>query len=175
MKLTKKNKKILFISIGVVALIALTGNSVLLLNDYITKIFLRFEGFSSKPYWDYKQWSWGYGTKVPGSVNDPNINPGGTITRAQALLDSFEHINQDRSYLESALTVPLKPNQLAALLSFSYNLGPGNADNLIPLINASPNGSPELQQKWNQYVYAGGVIKPNLVSRRKYEYNLFTS
>lgn len=131
------------------------------------------ESFSPTPYWDFKQWSWGYGTKVPGSAPDRAQRPPGTIGRDQAFVEMLNHVRHDYSYLSPLVNTPLKPQQWAALLSFAYNLGDGNADNLVPLINAGDTAA--LGAKWKQYVYAGGVRNENLVVRRAKEWNLYNS
>lgn len=108
-----------------------------------------WEGFLPKPKWDVKQWSWGYGTRVPGSTDNPNVVPGGTISRERAFIDALAHIAKDLLYLASYVTIPLSPNQWAALLSFSYNLGTGNAMNLMQNINS--RNKAELEKQWKSY------------------------
>jgi lysozyme len=138
----------------------------------ILKYFLpHWEGFSSRPYWDFKQWSWGYGTRVPNSVNDPTKKPAGTITRPQAFDAMMEHIERDYNDLKKLITVPLSATQWAALLSFSYNLGVGNADNLVHNINSQDLAA--LGVQWNAYVNAGGVPQDVLIRRRAAEWELF--
>jgi len=162
----KKKTAILLIVAAVVIMAAVVTYKTIL------KTFLPvWEGFSSTPYWDYKQWSWGYGTKVPGSVNDRNINPGGTVTRDQAYNYAIAHIQKDYLYLSGLIKIPMNANQWAALLSFSYNLGPANADNLVNNINTMNMAA--LQQQWNSYVNAGGVTLQNLINRRAAEWALF--
>jgi len=140
----------------------------------ILKNFLpAWEWFSAIPYWDYKQWSWGYGTRVPGSVADKNINPGGTITRAKAMTDALNHIQGDYNYLKPLIFRNLTGNQWAALLSFSYNLGPGNADNLVNNINTGDLAA--LETQWKLYINAGGVPNDTLIRRRAAEWNLYIS
>jgi GH24 family phage-related lysozyme (muramidase) len=132
------------------------------------------EGFSSRPYWDHKQWSWGYGTKVPGSSSSSNVPPGNvTITREQAFRDTMSHVQTDYNYLRPLVSAPLKPQQWAALLSFSYNEGPANADNLMVHLNAQD--WPALETQWKKYIYASGVVNAALVDRRDKEWKLFTS
>ena len=175
--MAKPNQKAL-VTVTIFAALAIllfSSKTLRIMADYLYNIFLKFEGFSPVPYWDNKQWSWGYGTRVPNSVNDPNINPGGTIDRASALAQSYSHVEADKQHLEPMVTANLRPNQWAALLSFAYNLGAGNAEHLVPLINQYPSGSTELESKWNQYVYANHVVNPQLRERRAYEYSLFTS
>lgn len=129
------------------------------------------EGFSETPEWDYKQWSWGYGSRVPGSVNDPSVRPPGTITRAKAWDAALPFISDSYRYLAPKLTTTLSGNEWATLLSFAYNTGPGKAVNLIPFINAKNEAG--LFAKMRQYVYAGGVINTGLKNRREKEINLW--
>lgn len=157
--------KILLI-LAIVALLTMATYKTIL-----KKFLPEVEGFRANPYWDYKQWSWGYGTKVPGSTNDPTKNPGGTITQEQAFIDAMQHIQQDYLYLKQMVNVSLSPGRWAALLSFSYNLGPGNADNLIPNINN--NNTAALQNQWMSYVNAGGTVLPALIDRRAKEWALW--
>lgn len=140
--------------------------------DTLTSIFKRWEGFSPVPYWDNKQWSWGYGTEVPDSIANPSIKPAGTISQQQAINDALSHSAADKQYLQGKLTRQLNNNQWAALLSFAYNLGSPTAAKLIPEINSNAK---TLESHWKQYVYAGGKINNNLVARRNYEWTLFNS
>lgn len=123
------------------------------------------EGFSPTPYWDVSRWSWGYGTEAPGQY--------GTITREQAFSDMLSHLMDDYNTLSAKITVPLNVNQWTALLSFSYNLGVGNAEHLVQYINNGDNDT--LGSKWNQYVHAGGVVNSDLVARRQKEWDLWNS
>jgi len=74
-----------------------------------------FEGFHSEPYWDYQQYTWGYGTRAPGAS--------GYITREQAHAEMLDHLNS--RYIPAVLKAA--PNatqpQLDALLSWHYNTG----------------------------------------------------
>jgi lysozyme len=123
------------------------------------------EGFRSSPYWDVTRYSWGYGTAAPGST--------GTITREQAFADMLTYLLADYVKLSGRISRILTISQWVALLSFSYNLGVGNAYNLVPLINSGDDNA--LGVKWMNYVYAGGVVNADLVERRKKEINLWNS
>lgn len=123
------------------------------------------EGFRSTPYWDVKRYSWGYGTAAPG--------PSGTITREQAFADMISHLLNDYQILSNKITRDLTVKQWAALLSFSYNLGIGNALQLVPVINSGSDS--QLADKWNRYIYADGVINQDLVERRQKELILWNS
>lgn len=167
MNKTSRNALILT---GGLLLIAITANK----SNYLGKLktFLpSVEGFSSKPMWDVQQWSWGYGSKVPGSINDPNKYPGGTITRERAWTEALRYITTHYSYLKPLISAPLNNNQIAALLSFSYNLGQYNADNIIPEINSRNQDA--VFANMRQYVYADGVRNQGLVNRREKEIALW--
>lgn len=79
----------------------------------------------------------------------------------------------DYAKLSTMISRTLTVNQWVALLSFSYNLGVGNAYNLVPLINDGNDAA--LQTKWALYVNAGGVVNPDLVARRQKEITLWNS
>lgn len=130
----------------------------------ILKTFLqKWEGFSATPYWDVSRYSWGYGTAAPGAT--------GTITRADAMKELLTHVDNDRAYLAPLLTRTLTPNQWAALLSFAYNLGPGNADNLLDNINSHDDGA--LYTQWMLYNKADGMYNDDLAARRAAELRLW--
>jgi lysozyme len=162
-----KNQTAMIVLIAAFIIMAAMATYKTILKSFLPQV----EGFSATPYWDYKQWSWGYGTKVPGSANDPAQNPGGTITREQAIVAAIDHVRNDYLYLKPLISVSLSPNRWAALLSFSYNLGPANADNLVPNINKQDTVA--LQNQWMSYVHAGGVVLPSLIDRRAKEWSLW--
>lgn len=166
------NDNIFLFAGGLVIIWALTkkvGNYQSQLRAFIQQ----WEGFRSTPYWDVNAWRWGYGTEVPGSVRDPSINPGGTISKDLAMEAMLLHIDEDYFYLKPLINVDLNGNQWAALLSFSYNTGRYNADNLVSNINAQDWN--RLEDQWKQYIYSEGTINQNLIQRRAAEWDLFMS
>jgi GH24 family phage-related lysozyme (muramidase) len=94
-----------------------------------------------------------------------------TSDRAYALLQ------QDARRMEKAvngLRVPLNQNQFDALVSFTYNLGPGwtvENNNLRKLLRARRYRA--VPRELNTWVHAGGQVLPGLVRRRKAEGRLF--
>lgn len=131
--------------------------------DYAAIIIPQFEGFRAHPYWDVSRYSWGYGTAAPGST--------GTISEQQARADMLQRVQEDYNYLSNLISVDLTPLQWAALLSFSYNLGRGNADNLVYNINRGDWDA--LREQWLKYVYADGVVNSVLEDRRQKELEYF--
>lgn len=164
--MTREQKKILWIAVGASLLIILTMGTPYL--DVLKTFLPSIEGFSPTPIWDYKQWSWGYGT-FAGS--DQNHKPAGTITRGQAMTDLLKVVQDHYNYLSPLITRKLSGNQWAALLSFSYNLGKGNADNLVDNINSGDDAA--LKTQWMKYVNAGGHVNQGLVTRRGKEIALW--
>jgi GH24 family phage-related lysozyme (muramidase) len=157
-----------WIIIFVVIAIILVGNTYRsILSDFIPTV----EGFRSNPYWDKKQWTWGYGTKVTGSIDNPNVKPNKTITRNEAFKEMMKDLDYRHNYLKPKLRA-LSNKEWAAILSFAYNEGVGAADKLVNEIN---NKSDSLQSHWKEYIYAGGLVSNDLIARRNKEWNLFIS
>ena len=146
--------------------------------EHLKTIFLKFEGFTPVPLWDVKQWSWGYGTKVPGSISDKNIKPPGKITTDKAMQDSFVFVEKAAANIFPKIKVPLNDRQKAAIISFAYNLGYGTGNNdpagkLIQDINSKDKG--RIEYGFKAYNRANGVAMKQLTARRKYEFDLFYS
>ncbi len=161
-----------------VGLLILSGNSAAAgsfnaLKSRLSLFIVSWEGFRSAPYWDSKQWSWGYATRVPGSINNPGVNPGGSISRSQAMTDLLAHAANDYLYLLPLIDVPLSAGKWTALLSFSYNLGTGNADNLVNNINSGDREA--LETQWKKYIYVDGEISDHAINRRSAEWSLWVN
>jgi len=163
------NNKFLVVGAAVLAALLLLAPTSLYASDYIMNIATDFvksmEGFSSIAYWDVSRYSWGYGTQAPG-VN-------ATTTEERAARELSAYLKTDYNYLSALIDVPLNSNQWAALLSFSYNLGRGNADNLVSNINNQDWDA--LRVQWSKYVNAGGSYSDALAQRRNAELDLFFS
>ena len=122
-----------------------------------------FEGYSPAAAWDYKQSSSGYGTRAqPG---DENIPP-----------DQLKAIHEQRFTEEigkaaaavDGINPSLPPGARAALISLTYNAGPGwMQSGLGELVRSGDlQGA---QQRFTQYNKAGGEVNPGLVKRRTAE------
>lgn len=136
------------------------------------------EGFVRKPYWDYSQYTVGYGTKCPDDKLDYYLENGITEEEAIALLCSHlkgveKRLNQD---LIDRFQLTLTQNQFDALVSFSYNCGTrwiyDESDNLRrAVINGADEN--EIIYRFSRWCNAGGVIQTILVRRRLWEANLY--
>jgi GH24 family phage-related lysozyme (muramidase) len=130
----------------------------------------KFEGFSSRPYWDAdgRVWTIGYGsTKGVG----PNTAP---VTRAQARARLKREVDNVYGVAVNRLGVPLTINQFDALCSFTYNLGPGAINSSTGIgwalrIRDWRRAGDEML-KWDK---AGGRTLLGLTRRRRAERALF--
>lgn len=105
-------------------------------HELIKGFLSKEEGFSAIPYWDERQWTWGFGTKVPDSSTNKNVPPyQKSISRTDAVLELIKVVDKDKLELQKKIKIDLTINQWVALLSFSYNLGIGNAKALVVDIN----------------------------------------
>lgn len=136
------------------------------------------EGFSSMAYWDYKQWTIGYGTYVESNTTYPN---GITVEQAEQLLYNALEYYEDcvNSFLERN-NISVTQDQFDALLCFTYALPSwsfkGNEDSSLAqmMINGWTNYSDqEIYDIFGLYVKAGNQVLPGLVRRRAMEASLF--
>jgi len=127
--------------------------------DFIKKA----EGFQAKPYWDYKQWTHGYGTKASG--------PTDVITEADAEKELIVEINA--AYKAVNDKYPGLPKGIAqALTDLTFNAGPGWEQATL--------GQRVAEKKWDSvkadillYNHAGGQVSAGLTSRREAEVSWF--
>lgn len=105
-----------------------------------------------------------FGRKV---IVGEHITPEQAQTQFQLDVSVFEHV------VAQEVHVNLNENQRAALVSFVYNVGPGNFETST-LLRKLNSGHPELVaselMKWNK---AGGRELPGLTKRRQAEAALF--
>lgn len=124
--------------------------------DPITPYIKKYEGYTSKPSWDYKQWSVGYGTRAsgPNDVVDPveaERRLSGEISKARSAVSAF---------------APNAPQGVQdALTSLTYNAGPGWQNG--GLGKAVQSGDYDTARNlFLQYNKAGGQVNEGLVGRR---------
>lgn len=121
------------------------------------------EGFSAKAYWDYKQWSIGYGTKATSADE--------VITQADAEARLRREIAKaDKFVTDFAPGLPKGAHQ--ALLDLTYNAGPGWEQGSL--------GRAVKAEKWDTvkadillYNHAGGQVNEGLTKRRQAEVEMF--
>ncbi len=134
------------------------------------------EGFSQYKYWDYSQWTIGYGTGV-----DADEYPDGiTENEAEELLK--EALGTYEKYVNNfadKYNIKLKQNQFDALVCLSYNMGNiwsvyDDFDLKNYLIDGSEKHSfLEISKGFGEWRKAGGSVLQGLVNRREDETKLF--
>ena len=122
---------------------------------------IRLEAY--KPVAAEKYWTIGVGHY------GPDVTEGMTITRQQAM-DLFDKdIKKFEDYV-TATGLTLSQGQFDALVSFTYNCGPGNLGKLIKGRN-----SQQIADAMLLYNKGSGKVLPGLTRRRKWERELFLS
>lgn len=131
----------------------------------LTELIKNYEGFIPKAKWDYQQYSNGYGTKA--------LSPDEEITKEEAEKRLNLKIGEFRSIVENfgkQYKYDWNENQINALTSFVYNLGPG------ALSQVTANGTrknEEIAMNMLEYNKAGGTSLAGLTQRRKSEAEMF--
>ncbi len=140
------------------------------------KILKEFEGFRGKVYRDSaKIPTIGYGHTA--YAGDPNPNKIKTITRKEAEKVLDRDIANVRRQIAKKLKVPLNEHQLAAIISFVFNVGIGAA-NKSGVFRTIRRGDfeavPNRLARWNK-ITENGKLKPlrGLTRRRTKEAELF--
>lgn len=120
-------------------------------SDAFVEVLKKIEGFAKYPYWDYSQYTVGYGTRCPDDKYDEYKKNGITEEEAIALL------NKELASFESAVnkfaqkhSLTLTQNQFDALVSFSYNCGSGWTSETTGYVNRA------VREGWTgtQFIYA---------------------
>ncbi len=148
------------------------------LSSFGLEMIKSFEGFDAFAYWDYSQWTIGYGTSC-GENEYPN---GITEIEATALIKSRmpKYVNAVNKFIKN-YGITLNQNQFDALVSLSYNCGQyiwnqSVDDFAVKKVLIEGNWTEaEITDAFLKRVTAGGQILDALVARRTREANLFNS
>ena len=132
------------------------------------------EGFSANKYWDYGQWTIGYGTEWKS-----DDYPSGTITEVEAdyelrlMLADFEK-EVDRRLAKG--TVQHNQHQYDAIISFTFNLGGQWMSSAHRIYNYVLYGYPsesEFIDAIGAWASAGGSVMTGLMQRRMDEADMY--
>jgi GH24 family phage-related lysozyme (muramidase) len=136
------------------------------------QLICEFEGYSSTAYWDSYGgvWTIGFGTTDP-----RHAYSGATTNRAEAMGWLREEADGKDSPGINKLGLSLTQAQHDALVSFSFNLGPGVIANPSSSIGAALRNHGDVPGALMQYTHAGGQELPGLVTRRRREGHLFAT
>ena len=135
------------------------------------------EGFSLVPYWDYTQWTVGFGTRCPDDMVEYYKQNGITTAEAETLLR--EYLMDTEASIESFIdrySLNMTAQQFDALVLFSYNCGSSWVSETTGTFHtAIKNGATgsELIRAFVLWSSAGGEIKDFLVRRRLSEANMY--
>ena len=153
------------------------ASGILTTSDNAVAMLKAEEGFSSKPYWDYAQWTVGYGTKCPDDMLDYYKQYGISEKEAESLLRTYlvKFENELHKFMNRT-GVELNQNQFDALLMFTYNCGSGwSYDTSGTFYNAIVSGATgnDLIYAFSRWSSAGGRILTSLLRRRLCEANMY--
>lgn len=130
-----------------------------------------FEGFSAKPFYDYGQYSVGYGTACKYS----DYKNGITKDQADKLLrEKLAEFEADLNEFAKDNGLTLSQQQFDALISFTYNVGTGwmNSSALKTAMVQNAKGN-EIINAMSIWCNAGGSVMEGLLQRRLAEANLY--
>ena len=173
--MTKQNKNILYLTLGLIA-IALTTKASSIYASALNFIKIKEGGLYLKAYQD----SGGVYTIGWGSIYDFDkqraVQKGDVITQAQAQKWLEMETSQNAIDLKNLIKVPINNNQLNALISFVYNIGINGfkASTMLKLLNSGADKQTVALQ-FDRWIYDNGVINKGLINRRNAEKKLFLS
>ena len=147
-------------------------------SDELVEIVKQEEGFSAKPYWDYGQYTVGYGTRCPDDMLEEYKKNGISKEAAEVLLRNYltKTENTINKKFIDKYGLKLTQGQFDALVTFTYNCGSGwiseTGGTFHNAVKKGKTGS-ELINAFTLWCSAGGQILPGLVRRRLSEANMW--
>ena len=135
------------------------------------------EGFRAIPYWDYSQWTVGYGSECPAEHLERYKKEGIPVEEAEALF--LQHLVRFENAVNKFMakhSLKLTQQQFDALVSFTYNLGTSSLNKTsYTIVDAVLNAETEneLIYAFSIYCMAGGEFQPGLMRRRLAEANMY--
>lgn len=175
--------KIGFVAVGagVLAVIAILFNKNKIMeafkgtSEQVFSFIAKLEDFYAKPYWDYSQWSVGYGSGFNWDTNTP-VTKDTVVDKPTAKRWLLAEAAKNMNTINLNVKVPLNTNQRTALAAFVYNVGDGafKKSTLLKKINANAPRN-EIETAWKAWNIAGGTVNNGLVNRRAQEIKMFFS
>ncbi len=141
------------------------------------EIIKQFEGFSAKPYWDYSQYTVGYGTRPLTNADLERYKKEG-ISREEAhtlLIQALEKYAKNLNDFIGKHDLKLTQGQFDALLSLSFNCGSGwmtRDSNFRDAVLEGRIGN-DFLFAIGQWCTAGGEVHKGLIRRRLIEANMY--
>lgn len=169
---------VMLLGIVTAGIMPVQAASAMTASDECIKILKLEEGFSRTPYWDFTQYTVGYGTKCPDDMVDYYTQNGITEEEAETLLRNHL-ISMERDINVKVIDkygLSLSQNQFDALVLFSYNCGTGWAyETGGTFHNAIAKGATgnDLIRAFALWCSAGNQIRTYLLRRRLSEANMY--
>ncbi len=163
------------------------GYTPMKVSDELLRVLKQLEGFNPHAYWDYKQWSIGYGSKCPeGYESYYQSNPISEAYAEELLRGELDYFESEINGYISHFGLALTQNQYDALVSFSYNVGASwmyntstweykSTGNLCSAIVSGDTGSHML---YGMMLWSMAGQKPSrhiLINRRIIELNIYAN
>jgi len=167
------------LSVALIGGISVSAESNLAASDECIKILKKYEGFSSKPYSDYGQWTIGYGTRCPSDKLEYYRVHGISEAEAEKLLREFiENYNKAVNSFADKYNLTMTQNQFDALVLFTFNCGSSwiyNSDqNFHQTMAKGSQADPKDVIYWfGSWSNAGGKPLTPLINRRLSEANMY--
>ena len=146
-------------------------------SDELLRVLKQLEGFSPYAYWDYKQWSIGYGSECPeGMETYYQSNPISEEYAEELLRGELDYFEGKINDFIDRNSLTLSQHQYDALVSFTYNTGAnwtnGTTGNFNGAVISGDTGSHMLYgfMLWSM---AGG--RHILINRRIVEMNIYAN
>lgn len=168
---------VLFVSILFVGVVPVSAEEPMVASDACIGILKAEEGFSKVPYWDYAQWTVGYGTCCPEDMRAHYTANGITEEEAEILLrNHLVNVYDDLYTFAQKHSIVWTQNQFDALVLFSYNCGTAwltDNDGTLPKAILSGATGNDMIRAFALWCNAGGEILTALLRRRLCEANMY--
>ncbi len=154
------------------------AESTLTASDDCLAILKAEEGFSATPYWDFTQYTVGYGTRCPSDMVDYYTQNGITEEEAELLLrNHLAGVERDINVrIVDKYGLQMTQNQFDALVLFSYNCGTSwvyDASGTFHNAIAKSATGNDLIRAFALWCSAGNQIRSFLLRRRLSEANMY--
>ena len=155
-----------------------SADPALTVSDECIEILKEYEGFCQYPYWDYGQWTVGYGTRCPSDKLNTYKANGITEEEAEALLKEFiAKYEKDLVSFIKKYSLNTKQQEFDAMFLFSYNCGSGwvySTSASFHKAMADPNTSADqVILEFGMWSNAGNTPLTSLIKRRLAEANMY--
>lgn len=147
------------------------------ISEDMLAVLKKLEGFSPYAYWDYQQWSIGYGSRCPeGMQNYYSEATGNQITEEYAeelLLGELVGFENTVNAFIKRHDLTLQQHQYDALISFTYNTGYHWNSTTGNLVTAVMSGDTGTHITYGLMLWSSAGGRNILISRRIVEANIY--